>query len=83
MKTILFVLLAVLMAAGPAFAAYPAGSPCAAQPVTPTCPDRSFGWQERERGGLAPEAGSAGSSSGAGAGDGNGNGSSGEGDSGK
>ena len=38
-------------------AGYLAGSPCAGQAVTEACPDRSYGWQEREHGGsLSPEA---------------------------
>jgi len=68
-----------LMVAEAAFAGYPSTDPCASQAVSEACPDRSFGWQERERGGLAPEAGDGGAGSGAGAGSGDSGGSSGDG----
>ena len=54
-------------------AGYLAGSPCAGQAVTEACPDRSYGWQEREHNGsLSPEAsggGPGGDSGGASGGD--------------
>lgn len=53
-----------------AHAGYLAGSPCAGVPKSDTCPDRSYGWQQREHDGtLSPEASGGGDSGGSSGGD--------------